>query len=313
MELRHLRYFIAVAEAGTFTLAAARLGIQQPPLSQQIKMLETEIGFSLFRRMPKGVELTVGGGVFLDEARNILASVERASQRAGSAAHGNTGKLALGFTTSTITHWLAPRLIRGFRQAYPDVEIEFQEGSAAKQILSVANGSLDVGIVRTPVLRPDGVSFRTLLKEQMLLALPASHPLARAAARGGRGKLATLSLKALKDDAFILVRRPGAPGMYADLILACHRAGFVPQIALEVENMMSNVALVAAGVGVSAVPESMHDIHADDVAYFRPKEAAQLVAPLTLAYRTTSPNPTTDRFLAFAESVGKQKTQAVVA
>ena len=287
MELRHLRYFIAVAEAGTFTLAAARLGIQQPPLSQQVKMLEVEIGFSLFRRVPKGVELTTGGKVFLDETRNILASVERASQRAASAAHGKTGKLALGFTTSAIAHWLAPRLIREFRQAYPDVEIEFQEGNAAKLIQSVANGSLDVGTVRTPVLRPDGVSFKVLLKEPMLLALPANHPIARAALKGKAAGTATLSLRLLKNESFILVRRPGAPGMYADLIFACHRAGFVPKIAIEIENMLSNVALVAAGVGVTAVPESMRDIHAGDVAYFRPKEASQLVAPLTLAYRST--------------------------
>ncbi len=308
MELRHLRYFIAIAEAKTFTLAAARLGIQQPPLSQQIKLLEAEIGFSLFRRLPKGVELTVGGKVFFDEARNILASVERASQRAASAAHGKTGKLALGFTTSAIAHWLAPRLISGFREAYPDVEIEFQEGSAAKMIQSVANGSLDVGTVRTPVLRPNGVSFKVLMKEPMLLALPARHPVARAALKGKTKGAATLSLKLLKDESFILVRRPGAPGMYADLILACHRAGFVPKIAIEIENMLSNVALVAAGVGVSAVPESMRNIHSEDVAYFRPKEASQLVAPLTVAYRHDAPNPATGRFLDFADRIAKQKT-----
>ena len=139
-------------------------------------------------------------------------------------------------------------------------------------------------------------------------ALPASHPIARAALKRKTKNPATLSLKALKDESFILVRRPGAPGMYADLILACHRAGFVPKIAIEIENMLSNVALVAAGVGVSAVPESMRDIHSEDVAYFRPKEASQLVAPLTLAYHAGAPNPATGRFLAFADSVAKHKT-----
>ncbi len=309
MELRHLRYFIAVAEAKTFTRAAGQLGIQQPPLSQQIKALEHEIGFSLFRRIPKGVELTVGGKVFFNEAHAILASVERASQRASSAAHGRTGKLSLGFTTSTITHELAPRLISGFRRAYPDIELEFQEGSAARLIESVASSALDVGILRTPVYRPDGVSFKLLLLEQMLLALPAIHPLARASHKRRSEKLASLSLLALKDEPFILTRRHGAAGMYADLIAACHRAGFTPQIAAEVENMLSNVALVAAGVGVSAVPESMRGIHSESVTYFRPMEAPQLAAPLNLAYLSNVPNPTTARFLAFAGDLKCEKPQ----
>ena len=300
MELRHMRYFIAVAEAKTFTRAAERLGIQQPPLSLQIKALEQEIGFSLFRRIPKGVELTVGGKVFFNEARAILASVERARQRANSAAHGRTGKLSLGFTTSTITHQLAPRLISGFRQTYPDIELEFQEGSAARLIEAVSRGALDMGLLRTPVSRPDGVSFHVLLKEQMLLTLPSIHPLARAAYKRKSVKLATLSLRALKDEPFILTRRHGAAGMYADLVAACHRAGFMPNIVAEVENMLSNVALVAAGVGVSAVPESMRGIHAKDVAYFRPKEALQLAAPLNLAYLATVSNPAATRFLVFA-------------
>lgn len=303
MELRHLRYFIAVAEAKTFTRAALRLGIQQPPLSLQVKTLEQEIGFRLFRRIPKGVELTVGGKVFLNEARIILASVERAKERASSAAHGRTGKLSLGFTTSTITHQLAPRLISGFRRAYPDIELEFQEGSAARLTESVASGALDVGILRTPVSRPDGVSFHRLLKEQMLLVLPAVHPLAMAAYKRKNGKLATLSLRALNGEPFILTRRQGAVGMYADLVAACHRAGFIPHIVAEVENMLSNVALVAAGIGVSAVPESMRGIHTQDVAYFLPKEASQLAAPLNLAYLSIVPNPTAARFLAFAAGV----------
>ncbi len=301
MELRHLRYFVAVAEARTFTLAAARLGIQQPPLSQQIRMLEKELGFALFKRVPKGVELTAGGRVFLDEATAILASVKRAGQRASSAAHGKMGKLSLGFTSSAITHSLAPRLIRGFRLAYPDVELEFQEGSAAKLIQSVADGSVDIGTVRKPVSRPDGVGFRVLLNEPMMLVLPATHRLARAAGKGKKGQTGLLSLRDLKGEAFILTRRPGAPGMYADLISACHRAGFTPKIAAEVENMLTNVALVAAGIGVSAVPESMRDIHAGDVAYFRPKEAAQLVAPLTLVYLTSTTNPAASRFLSFVD------------
>jgi DNA-binding transcriptional LysR family regulator len=308
MELRHLRYFIAVAEAGTFTRAAERLGIQQPPLSQQIKALETELGFALFHRRPKGAELTVGGAVFLDEARIILAGVERARSRASSAAHGLSGKLSLGFTTSAVTHQLAPRLIGGFRQVCPDVELKFQEGSAATLIQSVADGTLDIAAVRTPVTRPPKIRFRALVNEKMLLALPHSHPIARKAYPRRRADLATLPLKALKEESFILVRRPGAPGMYADLISACHRAGFSPHIAAEVENMLTNLALVAAGVGVSAVPESMREIHANDIAYFYPREAAQLAAPLTLAFLDNAPNPAIGSFLEFVDSLRLRAT-----
>ncbi|MBL8517258.1 MAG: LysR family transcriptional regulator [Betaproteobacteria bacterium] len=308
MELRHLRYFVAVAEARTFTLAAARLGIQQPPLSQQIKMLETELGFSLFRRLPKGVELTVGGKVFLEEARRILANVERAGERAASAAQGKTGKLTLGFTTSVITHPLAPRMIGGFLKAYPDVQVEFREGSAASLIHAVANGSLDVGAVRTPVVRPEGVRFRTLLRESMLLVLPARHPIALAAGGGKTKDLPMLSLKALRNESFILARRTGAPGMFADLILACHRVGFEPKIAVEIEHMLSNIALVAGGLGVTAVPESMRGIHSSDVVYFKPKEAAMLSAPLTLVSREDTVNPASGRFLEFVESLADSPT-----
>ncbi len=301
MELRHLRYFVAVAEARTFTLAAERLGIQQPPLSQQIRALEKELGFALFKRVPKGVELTAGGRVFLHEATALLAGVKRAGQHASSAAHGKTGKLSLGFSSSAITHGLAPRLIRGFRLAYPDVELEFQEGSAAKLTQSVADGSLDIGTMRKAVSRPNGVGFRVLLNEPMLLVLPASHRLAQRSAGSKKAGIATLSLRELKGEPFILTRRPGAPGMYADLIAACHRAGFTPTIAAEVEHMLTNVALVAAGIGVSAVPESMRAIHTDDVVYFRPKEAEQVVAPLTMAYLASTANPAASRFLSFVE------------
>jgi len=311
MELRHLRYFIAVSDAGSFTRAAESLGIQQPPLSQQIKALELELGFPLLLRNSKGVVLTVGGRVFLEESRRLLAGLDQAAQLATNAARGSTGHFSIGFTTSAITHRLVPRLIRAFRSSYPDVEIEIQEGSAARLTESLLGRSLDIGMLRTPVAHPPGVQFRTLLKEQMLLVMPSRHPLATEARRKSRVLHPTISLIALKDEPFILVRRPGGPGMYSDLIDACERLGFTPKIAMEVENMLTNVALVAAGVGVSAVPASLQRVHGEDVLFLLPKEAPQLKAPLTLAFHEDNRNPAAQRFMDFSIPFvkGEQKSR----
>lgn len=300
MELRHLRYFIAVAEAGSFTRAAETLGLQQPPLSQQIKALETELGFPLFTRHPKGVTLSVGGAVFLTEARRMLDGLNRATSLAAGAASGTTGRLAIAFTTSSITHRLTPRLIRAFRAAYPGVSIEIHEGSAARLADTILNGSVDIGLQRTPVARPPGMRFLTLASDPLLLVISNAHPLAGKARTGKKDAIPALPLRALKNDPFILVRRPGGMGIYSDLLDACKKLGFTPTIAAEVENMLTNIALVAAGVGVSAVPGSMRFVHRADVIYLQPQEALKLDVPLTVAHMEGNPNPVAGRFLKFA-------------
>src|SRR2546421_1440569 len=128
MELRHLRYFVAVARERNFTRAARHLGIQQPPLSQQVRDLERELGFALFRRHPKGVDLTAGGQAFLERAEAILESVGSAVSRARRAEQGAVGNLAIGFTSSAMTHWLAPDLIRRYREQHPEVDLTMSEG-----------------------------------------------------------------------------------------------------------------------------------------------------------------------------------------
>ncbi len=311
MELRHLRYFIAVADAGSFTRAAQALGMQQPPLSQQVKALETELGFALFKRTPKGVELSVGGRVFLGEARRLLTSLEKAGVLAASAAAGTTGRFSLGFTTSSITHRIAPRLFRAFRSAYPDVEIEIHEGSAAKLIDSIVAGKLDMCIVRIPVARPPGVGFRVLAREPLLLIIPRGHTLEQQVRQNARGAFPTLPLKALKDEPFIFVRRPGGMGIYSELIQACAQLGFKPRVAAEVENMLTNVALVAAGVGVSAVPASMQFVHRDEVLFLLPRGAPQFDVPITLAYDDVNPNPAAQCFLEFSARFWKEEERAI--
>jgi DNA-binding transcriptional LysR family regulator len=304
MELRHLRYFVVVAEEGHFTRAAERLGMQQPPLSQQIRALETEVGVTLFRRHPKGAELTAAGEVFLVEAKAILASVNLAALRAGRAANGADGRLSIGFTSSAAAHALIPRLVRAFRTAYPAVDLHFQEGNAVELTTAVSKGELQVGFLRQPVARPPELVFQELLHEEMLLVLPTRHPVLDA--YKGRG-MPTIPLLALRDESFILVRRTGAPGMYSNLINACIQAGFTPNITIEVDRMLTNISLVAAGAGVSAVPASMRGFHEGSVVYCRiAKTDSELGAPLTIMHRDTDASPTLANFLAQSRRVVEQ-------
>jgi len=297
MELRHLRYFLAVAQHRNFTRAAAALGMQQPPLSQQVRDLERELGYALFRRLPRGVELTEGGAVFAEEARAVLAAVERGVARGAQAAQGTAGTLSLGFTSSAVTHRFAPLLIRRYREAHPGVALEIHEGNAASLTEAVAAGRLDAAFIRRPVSEQSALAYHTLADDRLLVALPATHRLAGEARRRGKARV---RLRDLAGEGFILVRRPGAPGMYGDLIEACHRAGFAPRVVAEVEQMLTNITLVAAGVGVSVVPASMADIHREDVFYAEAQDAPALAAPLNLATRIGEASPAVASFVRFA-------------
>ena len=323
MELRHLRYFVVVAEEGHFTRAAERLGMQQPPLSQQIRGLEEELGFALFRRHPKGASLTAGGEAFLAEARAILASVDLAVVRAAQASKGTVGQLSVGFTSSAAAHPFIPKIMRAYREAWPDVAVDFREGNAAELSDALAAGKLDVALLRRPVSRPDGVSFDCLLEEELLLVLPVGHPalprtrtntptrtITSTPTAARPRALPQVALSALRDERFILVRRSGAPGMYANLVQACVEAGFVPNVTIEVERMLTNISLVAAGAGVSAVPASMQGFHADNVVYCSIKNAPPaLRAPLTLAWRAEGMAPTLRHFIALAQGQAQAPAQ----
>lgn len=301
MELRHLRYFLVVAEEGHFTRAAQRLGMQQPPLSQQIRALEKELGFALFRRHPKGAALTVGGEAFLKEATAILHGVEQAAERAARAAEGAEGNISVGCTSSAAAHPLIPKIVQAFRVAYPAVHLDFREGSAAELTEEIERRKLDIAFLRLPVSKPPMLAFHRLAEEEMLLVLPVDHHLL--AGRSG-DEMPSIPLKALAQERFILVRRYGAPGMYSNLIDACERAGFTPQIALEVERMLPNISLVAAGVGISAVPASMKGFHRESVVYCHIRgERKTLAAPLTMSHWKTDISPAVENFLGLAKAV----------
>jgi DNA-binding transcriptional LysR family regulator len=292
MELRHLRYFVAVAEEGHVTRAAERLGIQQPPLSQQLRALERELEVQLFHRKPRGVELTQAGASFLAEARTILDRVEHAAASARRTARGEAGAIGVGFTSSASFHPFVPRAIRSFRDAHPLVRLSLEEGGTAELVEALQTERIDAAFVRSPIGHVSGLAVHAVLDEEMVAAFPAGHPLSRKAAKG------RLPLAALEGDTFILYRRPLGPGLYDAIIAACRRAGFSPRIGQEAPRMLSTLSLVAAGLGVTLVPESMQRLRVQGVAYRQLAADADLVAPLNLACRRDETGAATRRFIA---------------
>ncbi len=295
MEIRHLRYFLAVAEAGHITRAAEQLGMQQPPLSQQIRALETDLGFPLFVRHPKGVRLTDAGRRFLDEARRLLGDFDAMRERMRTLADGKHGPLSVGFTSSAAAHAFTPETLRACRSRYPGITLTVREHNAAEITEAVAAGGLHCGFLRVPVSQPAGVAQQTLLREPAVLALPRGHALARA----GDG----IGLAALQGQPLVLVRRPGAPGLYANLLALCAQAGVQVRIVAEVERMMSNLNLVAAGAGISVVPASMRGLHAQAVVYRTLDPSVNLDAPLTLVWREAESSGPTATFVALVRKL----------
>ncbi|HZK89674.1 MAG TPA: LysR family transcriptional regulator [Stellaceae bacterium] len=293
MELRHLRYFVAVAEEGHVTRAAERLGIQQPPLSQQIRALERELDAQLFHRKPRGVELTPAGRALFDDAKAILARAEEAVAATRRAARGEAGRIGIGFTSSASFHPFVPRAIRAFREAHPLVALALDESGTTELVEALRSQAIDAAFVRSPVGESADLIVRPLLEEPMVAALPSGHRLSTASDG--------LPLAALAGEAFILYRRPVGPGLHDAIIAACDRAGFSPRIGQEAPRMLSTLSLVAAGLGVTVVPASMSRLEAEGVVYRHLDPSAGLTAPLNLAYRRGEISAVVRRFVGLVE------------
>ena len=299
MDMRRLRYFLAVADAGHITRAAAQLGLQQPPLSQQIKALETTLGLLLFQRHAKGVTLTDAGRLLQTEARRLLNDIGALQDRMQRVARGEQGRLALGFTSSAAAHAYMARTLRACRQQHPQLTLELSECNAAEIIEQVLAGALACGLLRVPVARADELVFETLFSEPVLAVLPSDHALAPRPGQAVR----PLSLASLRDENFILVRRPGAPGLYQNMLDLCKAQGFRPRVVAEVPRMLTNLNLVAAGAGVSVVPASMKGVHLHAVAYVPLTESPPLLAPMTLVWRRADQAGPTATFVALARQM----------
>jgi DNA-binding transcriptional LysR family regulator len=299
MELRHLRYIIAVAEEGHVTRAAGRLGMQQPPLSRHIKAIEHEIDVQLFRRIPRGVELTDAGRTFLDGARAMFTSLDRTIKSARRTARGEEGRISMGFTTSAAFHPLVPRVIREFRETFPLVAVTLEEGSPDNLIERMGSDQLDVAFIRTPITNLQGFVTHPLLEEAMVVALPSEHPLAQS-------KVGALPLKVLSQETFVVYRSHGAWAWLRDAVFAaCRAACFSPRIGQEAPHVISTLPLVAAGIGISIVPASLQQMNIRGVAYRRLSRTTQLKAPLNLASRRGETSAVVQKFLNLVRRTAK--------
>jgi DNA-binding transcriptional LysR family regulator len=301
MDLRHLRYFIAVAEEAHITRAADRLGMQQPPLSRQIKAIERELGVQLFRRKARGVELTPPGRTLLDDARAILAQIDRAVETTRRTARGVQGRISLGATPTSPFHPFVPRVVRAFRETYPLVSVTLEEWQSNELVEHLKNERLDAGFIRTLPADINGLALNRLMEEELIAVLPKGHPLAR---RTGAAD-AAVPLKALAGETFLIQGGQAGLSMYADTIAACRAAGFNPLVAREAPRLASTLNLVAIGLGISVVPASLRRVRMDGVVYRRLKSPIPLTAPLILASRRGDPSAVIRQFAALVKRAAK--------
>jgi len=259
MELRHIRYFVAVAEELHFRRAAERLRISQPPLSLQIRELERELGAVLFERSRQKVALTLAGRCFLQHARQILEDVKSATNSVRRAADGEIGELRIAFTQSFEFLPLLPETIHRFRARFPEVTFALRQMASAEQLAAVVNRTIDLGISRKPTGRlHSAIRLNKLYSDPLMLAVHQRDALA---------KEPSTTISAVRDRLFIASPRESGSGLRDILMDLCRAEGFLPRIAQEAAEVPSIVSFVAAGVGVAVVPASARFIHIDGVRF----------------------------------------------
>jgi DNA-binding transcriptional LysR family regulator len=300
MELRHLRYFIAVAEEGHITRAAERLGMQQPPLSQRIKAMERELDVQLFHRRARGVELTDAGRAFFNNARAVLAQLDHTFETTRRTARGEQGRISIGIVPASPFHPLVPRAIRSFRESYSLVSVRLEERLGGELLELLRNEEIDVAFIRVPHADQEGLIINRLFEEPMLVALPAAHALAR----NGAGGENALLLKDLARESFLLYG-PAGSGLREVTMAACRAAGFSPHLGQEAPRIASTLSLVAVGLGISLVPASLGHLYVDGVVYRRLRGSIQPKAPLDLASRRGDPSAVVRHFLKLVRQAAK--------
>lgn len=292
MELRHLRYFRAVAEELHFGRAAERLHMAQPPLSQQIRQLERELGLDLLARSTRRVELTPAGEAYLRRTVAILDAVDDAGRQARRVADGSEGRLAIGCVGSA-TYSLLPRLVRALRDALPGVDVSVRgEMLAPAQIAAVLAGEIDLALLRPPV-EQRGVRTETLRRDRLIAALPDGHRLARRD---------DVEVADLRDEEFVAHAGHGRSMMHSLLDAVCADAGFVPRVRHEVQETSTLVTLVAAGLGVAIVPEPTAALDIAGVCY-RSLRPATLGVDLAAAYAGETAPPVLGKVLSVLREV----------
>ncbi len=287
MELRQLHYFLAVAEELNFGRAAQRLNIAQPPLSRQIRQLEQELGVQLFHRTSRRVELTEVGNVFLEEARRILKQVEQSIQVTQRASQGEIGRLTVAFEGSS-AYDIIPTTLKTYRERFPDVELVVLSMTTEEQVEALHDDRIQVGFVVPPLQgQVQDLFVEAVLQEPLVLALPEAHPLAAQS---------KVKVRSLVNEAFIMGQRNSGCGLYDQVIAACRRAGFSPNVTQEVNEMQVLLGLVAADLGVAILSGSAKQFQRSGVVYRELQPASSEVA-LASAWRKDSQSSVLQAFL----------------
>jgi DNA-binding transcriptional LysR family regulator len=297
IELRQLRYFVAVAEENHFGRAAERLHMTQPPLSQTIQSLETTLGTPLFLRTKRSVALTPAGAALLPEARRMLEQASALPELVQRAASGESGRLSLSFV-STADYSVLPPLLRDFRERYPQVQIDLREATTDVQLEDLQHRRIDAGLLIPPLQDKNtaGLDYMTVLSEPLILALPKNL-------KSLRGKSA-VALQAVADLPLIIFPRRIAPSLH-DAILGCFRnAGLTPRIGQEAIQMQTIVGLVSAGMGIALVPQSVSNLKRPGVDY-KPLTDKSASVETGLAWRRDNTSPVLGAFLELLRKKNK--------
>jgi DNA-binding transcriptional LysR family regulator len=290
-DFRQLRYFVAVAEELSFTRAAIRLHLSQPPLSQQIQSLEQDLGVRLLERNKRNVALTEPGKIFLEQARQILTKADEARSHVVAAAAGYSGTLRLAYTVSVSFHPALPQTLLRYRQIAPNVRLQLVEMYTEPQFTALLAGQIDVGFVRGEPLHVQdarGLRLRVIDREPLLLALPSGHPLA------GRNSLRIIDVAG---DAFISQPRDLAATLYDSLVKLATKAGFEPKIFQHAQHINGLLALVAAGLGLALVPASMRAVRLVGVSYVSLEDSDAYLL-LAVACRADDDAPALRQFMS---------------
>ncbi|MCF3936656.1 LysR family transcriptional regulator [Acuticoccus sp. M5D2P5] len=300
MELRHIRYFLAVADEGNFTRAAARLGIGQPPLSQQIRDLEREVGAQLFHRVPHGAELTDAGLAFRERVAPLPELAADAMEAARRAARGEIGELNLGFTSTAALNPIVPRLIRTFRRERPDVALRLVEANSVALRDALLEGRLDAAILRPNDGDPASIIAYTLAVEPLVAAIPKSLDAAPEAD--------TIDLAALSEEPLILTPRATGASLHDLAVAACRAAGFEPVLGQPAPQIASILSLVSAELGFSLVPASTRQLAIENIAYKTLAKGA--TADIAAAVLRGSLPPTAHAFIMQARALRGRMEEA---
>jgi len=304
VEVRHLRYFQAVAEELHFGRAAARLGIAQPPLSQQIRRLEELLGATLFDRTTRRVLLTDAGAVLLEGTERVVQTLDGVLDATRRAAGGETGRLAVAFASSVMFQTL-PSLLRAFRDRFPDVVLELRELPTGLQLAALQAGEIDVGFVREPP-ETAGVAMETVMREPLVVAVSREHPLAGGGGEGGAAcpdDVFLEDVRALAEEPFVLFPQELAPGLHAQVMAVCRASGFEPRVVQESRELYTTVSLVEAGLGVTLVPASIRKMGWEGVRYL---PVGGVETRIDMAWREDTERPVRPVVASFLELVREE-------